>query len=383
MKNNNLNIEIFVGGDFFGGNRVAEKLEAKEFGSLFGPIIKDIKKSDLALINLESPVGEFDSGPIEKTGPALRASEKTLDALIFGGFDVLTLANNHILDFGDIGLSATIRSIQKKGLSYVGAGSELKEARKIYTKELKNKKIGILNFCENEWSSATIQKAGAATLDIIQNYKDIVNAKNDCDFVLVIFHGGIENHELPSPNLKKTLRFFIDAGADAIISHHTHCVSGYEIYNERPIFYGIGNFLFDNTKMKNTFWNTGMAIRLVLGIKVEFEIIPFKQCNDITGIELLTKQEMGIFLEKLDKLNKIISDDILLEKEHMKWIEKVNIMYLGYLQPYANKYISALFSRKWIPSIISRSKYKLFLNLLRCESHYDVLKGVLSANIKR
>jgi poly-gamma-glutamate synthesis protein (capsule biosynthesis protein) len=376
-------IEVFIGGDFYGGNRVENIINKKEYSFLFGSLINSIKSADISIVNLESPLFSHTLRPIDKTGPALKSNINVIDALEFAGFNLLTLANNHILDYGLEGLNSTIELIKTSKLDYVGVGESIIEARNIKYIEKKNKKIAVLNFCESEWSIATKSSGGAAPLDIIDNYKDIVEAKQNSDYALVIFHGGVENHNLPSSSLKKTLRFFVEAGADAIICHHTHSVSGYEIFHGKPIFYGIGNFVFDMENKRNGFWNIGMAIRLKLGTEVGFELLPFYQCNEKVGISELNDAQRNFFDESINKMNLIIQDELKLEDSLNSWSLKMDKYYDGLIQPYTNKYLKGLYKRGYIPTLFSRTNYLLLLNLIRCESHRKVLMNVLLNKINK
>jgi len=158
--------------------------------------------------------------------------------------DAVTLANNHILDYGAKGLSDTFETLKQNKIDYVGAGNNLKEAAQPLTLEKDGQRIAILNFCENEWSIAEEDKPGANPMDIIENTNQIKAAKATHDKVICIIHGGHEYYHLPSPRMQKQYRFYVDNGADAIVGHHTHCVGGYEVYNDVPIIYSLGNFLF-------------------------------------------------------------------------------------------------------------------------------------------
>ena len=95
----------------------------------------------------------------------------------------------------------------------------------------------------------------------------------------------------------------VDLGADAVLSHHTHAFSGYEIYNTKPIFYGLGNFLYDWPGKINGKWNTGYTVKLLLSGSVNFEIIPLKQCNESPGVFLLNKEETEEFNLDIARLN--------------------------------------------------------------------------------
>lgn len=371
-------IEIFVGGDFFGGNRVGNQIYNESFDSLFGHLLTEIRKSDISLVNLESPVFLGELKPISKTGPNLKASPDVLNALKFAGFDLITLANNHILDYGVDGLQSTIESIKKEGLEYVGAGLNKAERRGIKYISKKSKKVAFLNFCENEWSTSEDNQPGANPLNIIDNFADIKSAKETADYLIVILHGSIEHFKYPTNEFIKTCKFYIDAGADSVICHHTHVVSGYEIYKGKPIFYGIGNFVFDNKQYLNSDWNIGCAIKLSLGTEILFEISPFWQCNNHIGIEEFSVDDKAKFQTYLNDLNQVISDEEQLESEFLRWCLKKERMYDSYLQPYKNRILKGLFTRKLFPSLHSKQTYSLLLNLMRCESHRVVLMRILN-----
>ena len=98
--------------------------------------------------------------------------------------------------------------------------------------------------------------------------------------MLVIVHVGPEHYQLLIPRMKEMYRFFIDVGADVVVNHHQHCFSGYEIYKEKPIFYGLGNFCFDWIGKRNGMWNEGLLLSLTLDLnhKRQFVLIPYRQC---------------------------------------------------------------------------------------------------------
>lgn len=371
------NIEIFIGGDFYGGNRVGDLINNKLYNKLFGHLHDEIKSSDISIVNLESPLFSGFLKPITKTGPALKAETNVIEALEHAGFNILTLANNHILDYGEDGLNTTIELIKKSSLEFVGAGDSISKAREVKEIKVKDKKISIVNFCEKEWSIATEKSGGAAPFDIVDNYNDIHKAKDHSDFVIVVFHGGIENHNLPSLSLKKTMRFFVDAGADVIVCHHTHCVSGYEVYKDKPIFYGLGNFIFDMNGKRSSYWNIGIAVKLKLGSVISFRILPFKQCDNDVGIYALNNEEGSKFKDTMIQMNTIIQDQFKLEESFDNWASRMDKTYDSFLQPYSNRYIKALFNRGFMPSLLKKYNYLLLLNLIRCESHHEVLKKVL------
>lgn len=143
-------------------------------------------------------------------------------------------------------------------------GPNIKEATKPLIVTVNDLRVAILNFAENEWSTAGPDKAGASLLDLIDNYYRIHEAKQKADFLLVILHGGNEYYPFPSPRMKKTCRYFVDIGANAVICHHTHVPSGLEIYQDAPIVYSTGNLLFDWPERKPEDWCKGYIIELII-----------------------------------------------------------------------------------------------------------------------
>ena len=237
-------MKILITGDFCPTGKTESLINDNEFDLLFENFIDVCNSNDFCITNLECPITEA-SAKIEKTGPHLKSSLNTVEALKFAGFNIVTLATNHIMDYGVQGLTQTIEILENSNIKYVGVGSSLIEARKYLILEKEGKKVAIINIAENEFSNTNDNNYGANPLNLALNFEDIQKAKTDSDFVLIIYHGGNEHFPLPSTRLKETFRFFINAGASAVIAHHTHCFSGYEVYRNAPIFYSLGNFVFD------------------------------------------------------------------------------------------------------------------------------------------
>ena len=371
-------VNVLITGDFYGGNRVAPLIDNKQYDTLFGDMLPIIRSSDISITNLESPLFDISLPAIKKTGPALKAKTNVLDALEYAGFNILTLANNHILDFDVNGLNSTMTAIEKTQMNYVGVGNSLREAKSVrYVKE-GDLTLAIMNFCENEWSTADANNAGANPFNPVENFYEIKEAKKNADKVIVIFHGGVEFSSYPTVKFKHTCRFFVDAGADAVLCHHTHFISGYEKYNDSLIFYGLGNFIFDNPKYKQHEWNYGYAVQLIFELDgLDFELIPYKQCNEQPGVSLLNNKEREEFETKISNLNETISSNKRLEEELNAFATKTENIYIANLQPYSNRILKGLFKRGIIPSVYNKDKYRLILNLIRCESHHEVLQKVL------
>jgi len=369
---------ILITGDFCPVNRTKELISGDRYDNIFNDFAPIIRNADLAITNLECPLTDIESG-IKKTGPSLKAPVLSAKTLADAGFKLVTLANNHIMDFGYAGLTSTVDACSGNSIASVGVGSDYETAREVFYSKAGNFNIAVLNFAENEFSTTHGDYPGSNPLDPVENYKDILKAKEKSDFVFVIIHCGHERYNLPSPRIKSTLRFFADAGASAVFAHHAHCYSGYELYNGVPIFYGLGNFVFDKPARRNSYWNYGYAVEVILDRPLSFNIIPYEQSNTDAGVRLLSDEGKKRFFDDLEKLNKTILNDDLLKKEFDKYCDRVRKMYLTFLEPHSIKALHYLRNKGLFPSVLSKGKKTLYLNLMRCESHRDVLINLLES----
>ena len=372
--------QILITGDFYGGDRLEEQVLRKDYDLIFNDFLPIIRKADIAITNLEAPLLKIGS-PIKKTGPAIKVIPETINAIKYAGFNILTLANNHIMDYGEVGLQSTLRLCVENNIESVGVGETYIEASQTLFKKVNGLVIAFINMTENEWSTTNSETPGAHPLNPIANFYKIKEAKGKADFVVVIVHGGHEMYHLPSPRMKETYRFFVDAGADVVVGHHTHCFSGFEIYNESPIFFSLGNFLFESKEKKSDLWYSGYAVRFQLNKdnKISFDIIPYKQNYHSTGVRLLTNEEKIYFDREIENLNSVIHDDLLLRSRLNEFIEtELSKTYRSFLEPFSSLPVRVFQKLGVLPGLLSKKKKRLYLNLVRCEAHRDVLIKILN-----
>ena len=326
---------------------------------------------DMSIINLECPIVEDSFTPIQKNGPNLKCGKNACMILKELGFNMVTLANNHYLDYGTEGAENTIKVLNEYGIGYVGAGRNLAEASKSFYYNKDNKILAIINCCENEFSIATEISVGSNPLNPITQWYAIREAKQKADYVLVIVHGGHELYQLPSPRMQQLYRFFVDNGADAVINHHQHCYSGYEIYNGKPIFYGLGNFYFPNYKKLNSMWNEGYMVKLSFPA-VDFQIIPYMTL-DVGNITILSGDEKKAFFKNIDRINRLLSDDILLKDEFNKMVKRKQKAFLSDFLPMSLYGFPRFINRSIIKFLLPRKRMLKRLNHIQCESHRDIM----------
>ena len=372
-------MRVLVAGDFAPRNRVAIQIEKGNYCCL-DSVKELLSEVDYSVVNFESPIVSHDSLPINKTGPSLRCSIESMNCIAYTGFRCITLANNHFRDYGEVGVSDTIDACLDAGLDFVGGGRSLNEATRVLYKTINGKCLAIINACEYEWSIATPIRGGSNPLDIVDICRDIKEAKYKCDYLLLIIHGGVEWYNLPTPKMQKLYRFFVDQGADVIINHHQHCISGYEVYNERPIFYGLGNFCFDKGKMERSFWNDGVIVLLEFDSNIRFSVIPIIQCVEDATVALCS--EDGSILDKIRELNAVINNPDLLESSFQKFIKEAGRSRLSVLQPWGGTVLERFYSHGLLPGLLTREWKKRALALFRCESHREILLEYLENKFK-
>lgn len=368
-------MKLLVVGDFCPLYRVADAFEKENYASVLDDFKALTMAVDYSIVNFECPVVTGNAKPIDKMGPNLRCTPKGVSAIKWAGFSCVTLANNHFFDYGEDGVRETLETLDAEGIDHVGGGLNLSESAQILYKDIADERLAIINCCEHEFSIATETTAGSNPLNPVCQYYAIKEAKANADRVLVIVHGGHEHFQLPSPRMVETYRFFIDAGADAVVNHHQHCYSGYEVYHGRPIFYGIGNLCFDNPEKRFGNWTEGYGVAIDFSNEVpSFVLHPFCQCATNASVKLLPDD---VFFTKLTELNKVISNSDALRIAIEKYYDDCSDQYTSMFEPIRNRYYLGAKRRGWLPSFISRDRKLLLANFLVCESHYDKVKRLL------
>ncbi len=371
-------MKVLIAGDFCPQNRVAKAYEEGKFSSLYQDLVKVTTGNDYSIVNLECPIVDDDCTPITKCGPHLKCNATAIEALRFCGFNACTLANNHFRDYGDKGCLNTMSLLKQSGIDYVGGGESIDEASKILYKSIDGKVLAIINCCENEFSIAGPLKAGSNPLNLPSQYKAIVAARKNSDYVIVIVHGGLEGCQLPSPRMQETYRFFIEVGADAVVNHHQHCYSGYELYLGRPIVYGLGNFSFDASWIASNYrtnWHEGYMVVLNFHDDgtISIRLIPYTQSFENPGTILMEGKDCDNFFRRIIEINRIIENPERLFVEYNKYIDTHSDWYRIIFEPWGKGFRS-LRRKGWLPSLVSKQKWLSLADYMICETHHECIK---------
>lgn len=207
-----------------------------------------IRRADIAVANFENPAP--DQPRYHTSGTRFTADPKLIDGLVKAGIDYVSIANNHIGDAGDAGILQTIANLRKRGLKYSGAGKDLAAARKPALLKTHGVTVAILGYNTIAPSSyfAGTRETGSSQLSLKRARADIKAArKAGANIVIVFPHWGTEYKAKPFTAQQQLARAIIDAGADMIIGNHAHWAAAMEIYHGKPIWYALGNFVFDQT----------------------------------------------------------------------------------------------------------------------------------------
>lgn len=365
--------KILIAGDFCPSARVADLIENNRATDILSDFIPYISDSDYSIVNLECPIVK-DSGtakPIDKVGPNLKCTPKTIKFLQDNHFNCVTLANNHIFDYGQQGIEDTIDSLENHGIEYIGAGKSIEDLKPIIYPTIGDMKFAIISACENEFSIADDSHGGSFESDFISLYYLIKEARSkSVDKIIVILHGGKEFYALPSPQMKKAYRFLIDVGADVVINHHQHCYSGYEEYSNGLIFYGLGNFCFDLPHKVDSVWYYGFALELnFTKDNMAYKLLPYSQCLESPSVRILDQKDRLSFESDIAHKNKIISDDFELDRQYRLYLNK-NISAMS-LSPFTGGILWKLAWHNIIPNLVSKSYLRNIGNILRCRSHRE------------
>ena len=215
--------------------------------AVFSSVSSVFKKADLVVGNLENPLIEDARSVPNKC--VMRASTGWAEVMQRADIGVLSLANNHMMDFGTDGLFCTMAALEERRIKFVGAGRDVQEARAPIFIDLKGMRIAFLarsSVIVTSPSYATKDQPGVAFMDEDETILSLSECSRQADFVIIMMHWGLENYQLPSLGQRKLSQRLIAAGANLIIGHHPHVMQGVERINNGLVCYSLGNFVFDD-----------------------------------------------------------------------------------------------------------------------------------------
>lgn len=219
-------------------------------GVLSPELLGEMQDADITVINNEFPFSTRGSQAPDKQF-TFRVDPKYVSLLTDMGVDIAGLANNHVLDYGADALLDTFDALDRAGIDYIGAGNDTSRAEALITKKAGGKTFGFLAASRVipvvSWDIRNSSPGVFTTYDPARLIAAIEHAKDSCDYLTVFVHWGIERDEYPQDYQISMAEQYIDAGADLVIGSHPHVLQGIAYYNEKPICYSLGNFIFNQS----------------------------------------------------------------------------------------------------------------------------------------
>ncbi len=355
-------IDLVSVGDIEFSNKYLGRYNVKETHPSIGPwmtqhakstnsnkILKWMKEADVTFANLETTLAEAQSYYYpQPTTYRFRANPSNAKDLKSLGVKIVSLANNHVLDYGDEAFIETIHTLDEAGIKYVGAGMSIKEAITPAILNVKDKKIAFLGFATvyPPLGAASIDRLGVAAIkskiiyefdsprlptdlrpeyatppkiydvpaadDVKKMKNSIRKAKEESDLVVVSIHWGKEYEDTPSKGQRVLGHNMIDAGADIVIGHHPHTAQAIETYKGKHIFYSLGNFIMQvewDIARCEMYLNEAYIVKMSIEEKnfERVEILPTR--TDKTGLPLLTEDYVKV-IEHLKRISKPLKTSI-------------------------------------------------------------------------
>ncbi|MBP1989289.1 CapA family protein [Paenibacillus eucommiae] len=297
-------VKLTFVGDVMFADRVEEQLIKNGYDYPYSFVKEYLQKADLTIANLETPITKREEAQ-SKEKYVYRSSPLALPAFKDAGFDLVNLANNHILDYGKEGLFDTFKELDKMGIKYVGAGKNADDAFKSVIIEKQGIKIAFLGFSrfvpEGSWKAAFDNPGVADAYNHERPVEEIKKAREKADLVVVIPHWGVERTDYPVEHQTDLAHRFIDAGADLIVASHPHVLQGLESYKGKWIAYSLGNFIFTLNEVQKTWESAILEATCSKERECNLQLVPIK--NTLARPEIMTPELGTALFERLTKLS--------------------------------------------------------------------------------
>lgn len=313
---------ILIVGDLFPTEQNVSFFSKGDTDSLFGKeIIQLFSSADFTICNLEGALTDH-LDKCRKTGPVKVAATSAVEAYKKLGIDLCFLANNHVTDGGHQGMIDTMRTLDNAGIKHIGAGRNQNEIVRFVIQKVGGINIGFYNVSETMYNKPTNDTAGVWLYDEYVVCRELEQLKKQCDYLLVLYHGGIEKFHYPSPEMRKRFHRMADCGADMILAQHTHCIGSEEYYKGSYLLYGQGDFLLKNFAPGLT--DTGLIVELV----IENGQVQIKKHKVKSVDNLFVRYDEHQDLSEFNTRSNMVGDEDYVYQEFQEFCDKELRLYL-------------------------------------------------------
>lgn len=371
--------EIVIGGDVCPINRNLPLFLKGDAQGIFNDLLPEFHAADLSIVNLECPLIAKPS-PIRKSGPVLGADRAAVTGLTSSGIRIANLANNHILDHGPAGVLSTLEACAAAGIATVGAGADLRQAGEMLVRNAAGVRVGILSYAEREFSIAGRDSPGANPLELAAFFRSIRAHRSEFDYLIVLVHGGMEHYPLPSPRLQDTCRLLVEEGAHAVICQHSHCPGCCESYRGGHIVYGQGNLIFDRYPDRGEEFYRGYLVKLSLtpGQGAGLALVPYRQSDARAGARRMQPPEAESFLGEVQKRSEQVADPACVMQNWQSICRKKKNSVFSVLRGHSRVLRCLNRLAPFVDKLYGEQNLLNLHNLVRCESHREVLETLLA-----
>ncbi|MDE6905736.1 MAG: CapA family protein [Lachnospiraceae bacterium] len=288
---------LVFAGDVYLSRHVEANYDGEGIDGVISPsLLEEMQGANLCMVNEEFPFGTVGT-PMEDKQYTFRVNPFYVSLFEDMGVDIVSLANNHVLDYGTDCLKETFETLEQTGIAYVGAGNTREEASALKTYDFNGETYGILSASRvipvPEWNIENRQPGVFTTYDETALVEAIKRAEELCDYVIVYVHWGVEHTTELEEHQTYLAHAYADAGADLILGSHSHNLQGIESYNGSLIFYGLGNYIFNQSIEKTML----VKLKSSEGEK-EISLIPAYAAGAKT-VEYENREEFFSYLEGL------------------------------------------------------------------------------------
>lgn len=281
--NSETNTTLLFTGDILLGNSVTGNYATKGIdGILSKDMQEQMNSADITMVNEEFPFSNGGTAMQDKQY-TFRVDPKYVTAFLEMGIDVVSIANNHTLDYGTTALTDTCNTLDQAKILYAGAGATKERAMQLITIQKNGKTFGFLAASrvlpKGSWNVENKEPGIFSTYDPTALLAAIKSAKASCDYLTVFVHWGVERSQSPQDYQRSLGKQYIESGADLVIGSHTHCLEGVEYFDGKPVFYSLGNFLFGNDGQ-----TAAVKVTVDESNQASYQFIPAKEVSAYTSI---------------------------------------------------------------------------------------------------
>lgn len=373
-------MSIVIGGDVCITPDTVNKMKTEGVSSLYDKAVFELfSAADLTVVNLECPLTES-KRKIRKSGPNHKSCKESVSMLKELKVSLASLANNHILDFGEDGLNDTRDVLLNEHIGIIGV-KELHHEKVYQIRKVDETVVGFISFADDEFNGMA-DYGDISIFDPLCSFDQIRELKDKCDAVIVLFHSGIEHYEYVSPYLQKVCHKMIDSGASMVLCQHSHCIGVEEYYKDGYVLYGQGNFHFFRESNRTVKWNSAIILKINVSAHKKLER------------ELIFVEDQGGKIVRLDNDSEV-RRSFEARTKRIGQPGFVEDNFRSYCRQYKKEFVLSYISgrSKWfyrlmkitkgvmLPVLLPLKRAVLISNLIRCCAHNEVVKTVLKEYI--